>query len=63
MEEKPFKSVSLRVALTKQVQDFIEAHPDFVEKNPEYNTVAGFIDKATRLRLDELSKVCAGQEV
>jgi hypothetical protein len=59
LEEKQFKSVSLRRALTKQIQEFIGQHPTFVVENPEYNSVAGFIDKATRLRLQQLEKsVC-----
>jgi hypothetical protein len=54
MEEKKFRSVSLRDALIKQVEGFITEHPDFVRDNPEYNSVAGFVDKSTRLRLQEL---------
>jgi hypothetical protein len=54
MEEKKFRSVSLRDALVKQVEDFIAEHPLFVTDNPEYNSVAGFIDRAARLRLQEL---------
>lgn len=60
LEEKQFKSVSLRKVLIKQIQEFIDKHPAFVIENPEYNSVAGFIDKVTRLRLQQLEKsVCA----
>jgi hypothetical protein len=52
--------VSLRKVLTKQIQEFIDQHPTFVAENPEYNSVAGFIDKVARLRLQQLEKsVCA----
>jgi len=54
MEDKPFKSVSLRTTLLQQVQDFIDKHPEFITENPESNSVAGFIDKATRTKLQEL---------
>jgi hypothetical protein len=56
MEEKQFKSVSVRTVFLDQIRKFIDDHPDFVAKNPEYNSVAGFVTEATRLRLQELAK-------
>lgn len=54
MTNKNFKSLSLRRTLAEEVKKFIEENPDFVAKNPEFNTVSGFIDKATREKLEEL---------
>jgi len=54
MEEKKFRSISLRDTLVRQVENFIEEHPSFVSDNPECNSVAGFVDRAARLRLQEL---------
>lgn len=52
--EKTFRAVSLRISLLQQVKDWIEKHPTYITENPEYNSVAGFVDKATRLRLQQL---------
>ena len=54
MEEKKFRSISLRDPLVKQVEDFIAEHPDLIRDNPEYNSVAGLVDKATRQLLNQL---------
>lgn len=54
LEEKKFKSTTLRTSLLDDVADFIQTHPVFVEKNPEYNSISGFIDQATRKLLQDL---------
>lgn len=54
MEEKKFRSVSVRDSLLRTIEKFINENPEFVERNPAFNTVAGFINEATRLKLLEL---------
>jgi hypothetical protein len=56
VSKKLFGSISLRVSLMQEVAQFIKSHPDFVNANPEINSVAGFIDKATRAKLSQLKK-------
>ena len=62
MENKKFRTVSLRDALLKQVEDFIAEHPKFVSDNPDFNSSAGFIDKATRKQLQELKQKLDGEK-
>lgn len=38
------------------IEEYIEQHPLFITKNPEYQSIAGFLDKSARLRLQELEK-------
>ncbi len=56
MEEKKFRSLSLRAIAVEEVETFIKENPDFIRQNPEYNSVAGFVYQATRRELQRLKK-------
>jgi hypothetical protein len=62
VEERKFRSISLRDTLVKQIEDFITEHPIFVNDNPEYNSVAGFFDKSARINLQALKKELATRQ-
>ncbi len=57
MEERKYRSVSLRAELVEQIEQFIK-------ENLEYSTIADFVNEAARLRLHELKnkKAIAVQE-
>lgn len=54
MEERKFRSLSLRSSIVEDVQEFIDENPDFVRDHPEFNSVAGFVYQATRDKLQQL---------
>lgn len=59
MEERGFRSISIREGLCKQIEEYLTANPNFINENPESKSIAGFVDKATRTRLKELKKEIA----
>lgn len=56
MEERKFRSISIRDTLCSRIEDFIAQNRQFVDENPEYGSIAGFLDKSARIRLQELKK-------
>ena len=50
MEQKSFRSISLRSELVEEVEKFIG-------ENPVYRSIADFISEAVRLRLQALKSV------
>ena len=49
MEDRKYRSVSLRA-------EFIDQIEEYIKENPEYSTVTDFVNEAARLRLQELKK-------
>jgi Arc/MetJ-type ribon-helix-helix transcriptional regulator len=47
MEERKYRSVSLRAEFVEQIEDYIKEHP-------EYSTVTDFVNEAARIRLQSL---------
>lgn len=56
MEEKEFRSISLKAELIVAIENFIHT-------NKRYRSVADFVSEASRLRLEELEKSCVGERV
>ena len=54
MEKPKFRNISLRDIVYKQIEDFIETHPEFVAENPECKSAAGFVSKAALAMLRKL---------
>lgn len=55
--KKKYRSVTVRTSLIEQIQDFISKNPDFITENPECESVAGFIQQATRGKIQQLKNV------
>lgn len=55
--QKKYMSVTVRTSLIEQIQDFISKNPDFITENPECGSVAGFIQQATRGKIQQLKNV------